>query len=43
MVVGKKDTLGHKLIRDMWKNRMQFVAVILLCALGSWCWKPCAI
>lgn len=39
MVVGKKDTLGHKLIRDMWKNRMQFVAVILLCALGSWCFS----
>ena len=31
-----KNTLGRKLIRDMWKNRMQFLAVILLCALGTW-------
>ncbi|MDD3335399.1 MAG: ABC transporter permease [Eubacteriales bacterium] len=28
--------LRRKLFRDMWKNRMQFVAVILLCALGTW-------
>lgn len=28
--------LRRKLFRDMWKNRMQFLAVILLCALGSW-------
>jgi len=28
--------LRRKLWRDMWKNRMQFVAVILLCALGTW-------
>ncbi len=32
----KKNALGRKLMRDMWKNRMQFVAVILLCALGTW-------
>ena len=32
----KRSALRHKLWRDMWKNRMQFVAVILLCALGTW-------
>lgn len=31
-----RNMLRRKLFRDMWKNRMQFVAVILLCALGSW-------
>ena len=31
-----KNVLRRKLVRDMWQNRMQFVAVILLCALGSW-------
>ncbi|MBR3874744.1 MAG: ABC transporter permease [Clostridia bacterium] len=31
-----KNALRRKLLRDMWKNRMQFVAVILLCALGTW-------
>ena len=31
-----KNMLRRKLFRDMWKNRMQFVAVILLCALGTW-------
>ena len=31
-----KNMLRRKLLRDMWQNRMQFVAVILLCALGSW-------
>ena len=35
----KKNILGRKLGRDMWKSRMQFVAVILLCALGSWCFS----
>lgn len=34
-----KNTLRRKLFRDMWKNRMQFVAVILLCALGTWCFS----
>ncbi len=31
-----KKTLHRKLFRDMWRNRMQFVAMILLCALGTW-------
>lgn len=31
-----KNALRRKLFRDMWKNRMQFLAVILLCALGTW-------
>ena len=31
-----KNTLRLKLIRDMKKSAMQFVAVILLCALGTW-------
>ena len=31
-----KDVLRRKLVRDMWHNRMQFLAVILLCALGTW-------
>lgn len=30
-----KRTLHLKLLRDLWKNRMQFVAMILLCALGT--------
>lgn len=30
-----KNMLRRKLFRDMWQNRMQFVAMILLCALGS--------
>lgn len=34
-----KNMLRRKLFRDMWKNRMQFVAVILLCALGTWCFS----
>ncbi len=28
--------LRRKLVCDMWHNRMQFLAVILLCALGTW-------
>lgn len=31
-----KNMLRRKLLRDMWQNRMQFLAVILLCALGTW-------
>ncbi len=31
-----KNALHRKLIRDMWHNRMQLVAMILLCALGTW-------
>ena len=27
-----KNVLRRKLVRDMWHNRMQFLAVILLCA-----------
>lgn len=34
-----RNMLRRKLFRDMWKNRMQFVAVILLCALGTWCFS----
>lgn len=34
-----KNALGLKLIRDMWHNRAQFVAMILLCALGTWCFS----
>ncbi len=30
-----KNALRRKLLRDIWQNRMQFVAMILLCALGS--------
>lgn len=30
-----KNMLRRKLFRDMWQNRMQFVAMILLCALGT--------
>lgn len=29
-------TLFLKLLRDMWRSRMQFIAIILLCALGTW-------
>lgn len=28
--------LRRKLWRDMWKSRMQFMAIVLLCALGTW-------
>ncbi|MEG1891676.1 MAG: FtsX-like permease family protein [Clostridia bacterium] len=31
-----RSALARKLKRDLWSNRMQFAAVILLCALGSW-------
>ena len=31
-----RNALRRKLFRDMWQNRLQFLAVILLCALGSW-------
>lgn len=34
-----RNVLRRKLLRDMWQNRMQFVAVILLCALGAWCFS----
>ncbi|MEG0125395.1 MAG: FtsX-like permease family protein [Clostridia bacterium] len=30
-----KNTLHRKLMRDMWQNRMQLLAMILLCALGT--------
>lgn len=30
-----KNMLRRKLFRDMWQNRMQFLAMILLCALGT--------
>jgi len=35
-MVRKGSALGRKLMRDMWKNRMQLMAVVLLCALGTW-------
>lgn len=31
-----KSALHRKLVRDLWQNRMQIVAMILLCALGTW-------
>ena len=34
-----KNALGLKLARDIWHNRAQFVAMILLCALGTWCFS----
>lgn len=34
--MSRSGMLGRKLLRDIWKSRMQFVAVILLCALGTW-------
>ena len=36
-MVGKRKALHKKLFRDMWHGRMQFAAMILLCALGTWC------
>ena len=33
---GKKSQLTKKLIRDMRENAMQFLAMILLCFLGTW-------
>jgi ABC-type antimicrobial peptide transport system, permease component len=36
-MVKKRKVLGRKLFRDMWHGRMQFVAMVLLCALGVWC------
>lgn len=32
----KKNMLNRKLRRDLWQNRMQIVAMVLLCALGTW-------
>lgn len=34
-----KNALRLKLVRDIWRNRAQFVAMILLCALGTWCFS----
>lgn len=34
-----KSALRLKLARDMWRSRAQFVAMILLCALGTWCFS----
>lgn len=34
-MVKKKNTLRKKLFRDMWQNRMQFLAMIFLCTFGS--------
>ena len=36
MVKGKKPILHRKLVRDMQQNFMQFLAMMLLCALGTW-------
>ena len=38
MVKGQKgkNALGRKLLRDFRSNAMQFVAILLLCALGTW-------
>ena len=35
MVKGKKPILHRKLVRDMQQNFMQFLAMMLLCALGK--------
>ena len=32
----RRGTLFKKLIRDLWGNGMQFLAMMLLCALGTW-------
>ena len=34
-----KNTLRLKLFRDMRKSAMQFVAIVLLTALGTWCFS----
>lgn len=34
-----KNALRLKLFRDMRRNMMQFAAIILLCALGAWCFS----
>ena len=36
MVKGKKPILHRKLMRDMQQNFMQFLAMMLLCTLGTW-------
>jgi len=36
MVRPRRNALRHKLMRDLWHNRMQMLAVVLLCALGTW-------
>lgn len=32
----RRGTLFKKLVRDLWGNGMQFLAMLLLCALGTW-------
>ena len=36
---GRRGTLTKKLLRDMKENAMQFIAMILLCFLGTWCFS----
>lgn len=36
MVTRARNVLGRKLWRDMRRSAMQFVAIVLLCALGTW-------
>ena len=36
-MIKKRNMLSRKLFRDMYRNRMQFIAMILLCGLGTWC------
>ena len=35
----RRGTLTKKLLRDMKENAMQFIAMILLCFLGTWCFS----
>lgn len=32
----RRGTLTKKLFRDMWHSSMQFLAMLLLCAIGTW-------
>ncbi|MBR4081924.1 MAG: ABC transporter permease [Clostridia bacterium] len=34
-----RNTLGRKLWRDMRRSGMQFIAMVLLCAIGTWCFS----
>ncbi|MCR5575559.1 MAG: ABC transporter permease [Oscillospiraceae bacterium] len=39
MTLPTRKPLAKKLLRDMRENAMQFVAMILLCFLGTWCFS----
>ena len=38
-IEARRGTLMKKLLRDMKENAMQFIAMILLCFLGTWCFS----